>query len=212
MTQLSPHPYYFSKHKRVFDVVLASLILIFLSPLFLIITLLIFWESGWPIFFLQRRTGRNKKQFTILKFRTMFVGAERWQKKLQQKNESITPMFKIKNDPRFTGVGKLLSRSGIDELPQVINILRGEMSFVGPRPLPVSESATLDKSWEYRYAVLPGIFSEWALSEKKHTSEKLWKTLEQVTLSRGGIKYDIQLMYTYTRGLFLEILHRLKLL
>ena len=103
--------------------------------------------------------------------------ADLHKKNLSKLNEAPFPMFKIAKDPRYVGIGRLLSRSGLDELPQLINILRGEMSFIGPRPLPLAEAAELSTAWNFRYRVRPGILSEWAVSEKRHTSLAHWRNL-----------------------------------
>jgi len=105
-------------------------------------------------------------------------------------NQAPYPMFKIFNDPRFIGIGRWLSQVGFDELQQLINILRGEMSFVGPRPLPTKEAKLLDRSWDFRYSVKPGIFSYWTLSKDRHESLAIWKKLDQMTLKRGGFWFE----------------------
>jgi lipopolysaccharide/colanic/teichoic acid biosynthesis glycosyltransferase len=135
-----------------------------------------------PIFFKQKRMGQNKKSFTMYKFRTMYVGAHRHQKRYKKLNQAPGPMFKIFDDPRFVGIGKFLSRSGLDELPQIINVIKGEMNLVGPRPLPVAEAQKLDKSWDFRYQVKPGIFSEWTASPLRHKNLLLWKELDKLTV------------------------------
>lgn len=124
----------------------------------------------------------------------MHLQADTQKPKLSELNEAPFPMFKIAKDPRYVGIGRLLSRAGLDELPQLLNIIKGEMSFVGPRPLPLSEANQLSTAWNFRYRVRPGILSEWAVSEKRHTSLAHWRTLEEVTLKRGGILYDIGLL------------------
>jgi lipopolysaccharide/colanic/teichoic acid biosynthesis glycosyltransferase len=152
------------------------------SPILLTLAIFIFYSIGTPVLFKQKRMGQNKKPFTMYKFRTMYVGAHRHQKRHQKLNQAPGPMFKIFDDPRFVGIGKFLSRTGLDELPQLLNVLKGEMNVVGPRPLPVSEANKLDKSWDFRYQVKPGIFSEWTASPLRHKSLSLWKELDRLTV------------------------------
>jgi lipopolysaccharide/colanic/teichoic acid biosynthesis glycosyltransferase len=110
-------------------------------------------------------------------------------------NEAPPPMFKIHNDPRFVGLGKWLAKTGFDELPQLWNILKGEMSFVGPRPLPVNEAENLPEEWrQWRERVRPGIFSQWAMSEKKHSTLDNWKNLEKRTMAKGSLFSDLSLL------------------
>lgn len=189
------HPYYFSRQKRIFDFFGALILLIILFKPLLILGLIIFATIGWPIIFTQSRTGRNGEIFTLFKFRTMKKNAEQIKHLYKNKNEAAKPMFKIHNDPRFVGIGKFLSRSGLDELPQLLNILKGEMSFVGPRPLPVKEASSLSPTWKkMREQVRPGVFSEWSLAYDRHSNLKKWKSLEEKTLKKGSTLSDLSLM------------------
>jgi len=187
-------PYYFSKKKRVFDLCLAIALLIFLLPVTFVISLSVLITIGWPIIFIQKRIGQHKTVFSIFKFRTMYAGADQDQKKLHQYNESPFPAFKMSNDPRFVGVGKFLSKTGLDELPQLINILKGDMSFIGPRPLPIKEAAKLTGSWDFRYEVRPGVISYWALSDKRHKSLRHWQRLERETLTEANVIKDLKIL------------------
>jgi lipopolysaccharide/colanic/teichoic acid biosynthesis glycosyltransferase len=186
--------YYFSFIKVIFDYFFGLLVLFFILPVLIIISFLILLISGWPAIFIQKRTGKGGNSFQIYKFRTMYVGAHKQQSKLKNLNQAPGPMFKIFNDPRFVGIGRFLSKVGLDELPQIFNILKGEMSFVGPRPLPVSEAKNLSSSWNFRKQVKPGIFSEWTLSSNRHDSLTDWKELDKKTLSQGSIIYDIKVI------------------
>ena len=188
------HPYYSSIQKRCFDFIVASVGLVAISPLILIISGVVFVTTGWPIIFTQKRTGQNGKSFTLYKFRTMQLGAHRQQRFLKNQNQAPEPMFKIFDDPRFVGVGKWLSRVGFDELPQLINVIKGEMSLVGPRPLPVAEDKKLSTRWSFRHQVKPGVFSEWTLSSDRHSSLTNWKKLDQKTLQQGGVLSDLLLI------------------
>jgi len=186
--------YYFSFYKKIFDLIFGLLVLLLIFPILIIISLVIILISGWPAIFIQKRMGKNGKSFLIYKFRTMYIGAHNQQIKLKKFNQAPGPMFKIFDDPRFVGIGRILSKIGLDELPQIFNILKGEMSFVGPRPLPVAEANNLSSSWDFRKKVNPGIFSEWTLASNRHDSLTDWKELDQKTLRNGGIIYDLKII------------------
>jgi exopolysaccharide biosynthesis polyprenyl glycosylphosphotransferase len=148
--------------KRVFDVTVATLLVVVLSPMLLAIALAIKLTSRGPVLFRQTRVGRHGREFEMLKFRTMVRGADARKDELRALNEAA-PMFKISDDPRTTGVGRFLRRRSLDELPQLFNVLRGDMSLVGPRPL-VSEEDQLFSGWERRrYHVAPGVTGPWQI-------------------------------------------------
>lgn len=187
-------PYYFSWQKRVLDLSLSSVLLLTISPLLLIIGTGVLITSGWPILFFQKRTGKNTKPFLIIKFRTMYPKAHRDQKRFQKDNQSPFPTFKIHHDPRFVGIGYFLSNTGLDELPQLINVFKGEMSIVGPRPLPVKEAAKLPEHWQIRHKVKPGLISHWALFQQRHQSLDTWWQLEEKSLQTATLWSDIMLI------------------
>jgi lipopolysaccharide/colanic/teichoic acid biosynthesis glycosyltransferase len=127
----------------------------------------------------------------------MHLGAEKLQSRFLTQNEAPAPMFKLHSDPRFVGIGQWLSNTGLDELPQLINILRGEMSFIGPRPLPIAEAKALlqrQVSWRFRQAVKPGILSEWSLDNQRHRSLKHWQALDKLSVQNGGLGYELGLI------------------
>lgn len=186
--------YYHSWQKRTFDVCLSLTLLCLLVPVFCGVILVLIATSGFPVLFWQERTGHQKKSFKMLKFRTMHLDAEDRKTKLAKHNEAPWPMFKMQNDPRFTKVGRHLSRFGLDEIPQFLQILTGKMSFIGPRPLPISESQNLPKNWDFRYKVKPGILSEWALAPDRYASLKRWRELELETLKKGSLVNDFKLI------------------
>ena len=203
MQRLQIAPHYFSWQKRLFDVFFAGSGAILLLPLLTGIAVLIWILHGPPIFFVQERLGRNKQSFWMMKFRTMRSDADVMKKKLMKQNEAPWPMFKMKNDPRFTTLGQVLSRTGFDELPQLWHILTGEMSLIGPRPLPVEEANKLDKSWNFRYLVRPGILSEWAIHPNRHKSLKEWQLLERETLTTvHNIQSEIKILQRTIRKLY----------
>jgi lipopolysaccharide/colanic/teichoic acid biosynthesis glycosyltransferase len=152
--------------KRLFDVVGAITGLIALSPLFLIVACAIKLGSPGPVFFVQRRTGLGGKDFPMYKFRTMVRDAEEKQSHLIQLNEQDGPAFKIGNDPRITPIGHWLRRLSVDELPQLLNVLRGEMSLVGPRPLPCSEARGCQSWQRRRLTVTPGMTCSWQVQDR----------------------------------------------
>ncbi len=200
------HPYYFSIQKRTFDIFGSIFFLVLAAPLLLIISALIFFNMGSPIFFTQLRSGKNKKPFAIFKFRTMHKSAEKIRYLLNTKNEAPFPMFKMVNDPRFVGIGKWLSQIGLDELPQLINVLIGDMSLIGPRPLPVTEAILLDQSWNFRYSVRPGIFSEWIIDNKRHLSLNEWQRIEKKSLSSASLWLDFSLIWRIICKLLMKML------
>jgi len=156
--------------KRIMDIVISSACLIALSPLFLMVSLLIKMTSEGPIFFKQARSGLYFRTFTMYKFRSMVVDAEDMKRDLRHLNEMDGPIFKIRNDPRITGIGKWIRKTSIDELPQLINVLKGEMSLVGPRPHPVEESREYTSWQRRRLSMKPGITGLWQIGGRSDTT------------------------------------------
>ncbi|MFN8109114.1 MAG: sugar transferase [Thermoleophilia bacterium] len=156
--------------KRVFDLAMGTVLLVLVSPVLAVAALAIKLEDRGPILHRSRRVGVEETQFDCLKLRTMHVHAERMQADMEHLNEADGAIFKIKADPRVTRAGVLLRRYSIDELPQLINVLRGEMSLVGPRPLPVRDFELLDDVQKKRYMVLPGITGLWQVSGRSDLS------------------------------------------
>jgi len=195
------HPYFYSPVKRVFDVLVSLGLLIILSPSLIFISFLVLLTSGWPVIFRQNRIGLNQLTFKLYKFRTMKLGAEKSQQKLAEKNEAPFPMFKLHHDPRFVGIGRWLSNTGLDELPQLLNILKGDMSFVGPRPLPIKEASAVHQlypDWQFRELVKPGIFSQWSLDADRHSSIEHWRQLDLMTVTNGGLSYELKIIEANT--------------
>ena len=159
--------------KRSLDILGSILGLVLLSPIFLIVSALIKIESNGPIFFIQKRVGLNGKEFDMYKFRSMVVNAEELKEKLKNKNEMSGPMFKIKNDPRITKVGKFIRKTSIDELPQLVNVLKGDMSLVGPRPSLPNEVNEFKPWMLRRLDVKPGITCYWQVMGRNKLDIKL---------------------------------------
>lgn len=188
--------------KRIFDIVASALGLILLSPLFLIVAYLIKKEDGGPVFFVQERTGLNNKPFKMYKFRTMCENASEMHKFLLEQNELDGPAFKMKEDPRITQIGKVLRRTSIDELPQLLNILKGEMSVVGPRPLPVYETAQMTEFQNTRHLVKPGLTCYWQVMGRTEIPFEEWMELDQKYLQKRSAATDIGLIVMTFRALF----------
>lgn len=163
-------------------------------PLYIVLGIVLFITSGPPIFFRQKRIGKNGKSFVMYKFRTMEIGAEKRQQILQKQNEADGPVFKIYNDPRFTPIGKFLSHTGLDELPQLWNVLIGDMALVGPRPLPVSEARKLTRWQRKRETVKPGIISPWILEGYHNKPFHEWMKSDIRYVKKKSWQYDLQLM------------------
>lgn len=182
--------------KRVFDIVCSLVLLICLSPIFLIIALLIVIDdhTGSPIF-VQKRCGKNGKLFNLYKFRTMCPDAEKKLDKLQEKNEMDGPVFKIKNDPRITRLGKFLRATSIDEFPQLINILKGDMSFVGPRPALPKEVEQYNALHKVRLMVMPGLTCYWQIEPNRNSiTFEEWMALDRKYISERSMLLDIKLI------------------
>jgi len=181
--------------KRMLDIVVSSLLLILLSPIFLIVAILIKSDMSGPVFFVQDRVGLNKRRFRMYKFRTMIGGAEQRQSELESLNEADGPVFKIKNDPRVTRLGKFLRKASIDELPQLLNVLKGDMSLVGPRPLPMRDYYGFDQDWvRRRFSVRPGITCLWQVNGRSSVSFKEWMELDLHYIDHWSFWLDVKLL------------------
>lgn len=161
--------------KRAEDVIISAITLILASPLLALAALLIKFDSPGPVLFKQDRVGRNGRVFTLYKFRSMFKDAERVRPQLESLNVADGPLFKMKNDPRITRVGKIIRKTSLDELPQLFNVLKGEMSLVGPRPLPTSDLTKYGQWGDRRFSATPGLTGLWQVNRTVHTSEEMLK-------------------------------------
>ncbi len=181
--------------KRLMDIVVSSVLLVALSPLFLATAIAIKATSKGPVFFVQKRLGLNKRLFKLYKFRTMVENAEELQKELEALNEADGPVFKIKNDPRVTPVGRFLRKSSIDELPQLLNVLKGDMSLVGPRPLPVRDYNEFDQHWfNRRFSVRPGITCLWQISGRSNISFTQWIEMDLKYIDNWSLGLDLRIL------------------
>jgi exopolysaccharide biosynthesis polyprenyl glycosylphosphotransferase len=180
--------------KRTFDVIGATVLMVLLSPLLLALTLAVLVSSRGPIFFRSVRRGIGQRPFPCLKFRTMHTDAEEQQADLEELNEASGALFKIREDPRLTPVGRFLRRFSLDELPQLINVLRGEMSLVGPRPLPERDYAMLEDWHRKRYLVLPGITGLWQVSGRSELDFDDLVHLDFLYLERWSLALDLTIL------------------
>ncbi len=182
--------------KRGLDIMLAAVGIVACVPLFVLVAVAIKFDSAGPVLFRQERVGLNRRRFTALKFRTMVSDAHVQQDDVEHLNEADGPVFKIKNDPRVTRVGEFLRRTSIDELPQLLNVLKDDMSLVGPRPLPVRDVNRMDIRWhKRRFAVKPGITC-------------LWQATSRTPEFDEWIKADMEYIDTWSLSLDLKILLR----
>ncbi len=181
--------------KRVLDIVLSAVLLVLLSPIFIIAALAIKIGSPGPVFFSQQRLGLNKRLFELYKFRTMVVGADKMQKDLEDQNEADGPVFKIKEDPRITPTGRFLRISSIDELPQLYHVLKGDMSLVGPRPLPIRDYQEFDQRWfTRRFSIRPGITCLWQVNGRSKISFSEWIELDLRYIDTWTLKLDLLIL------------------
>jgi lipopolysaccharide/colanic/teichoic acid biosynthesis glycosyltransferase len=180
--------------KRVFDFVIATVMLIVAAPLFLVIAIAVRLQDRGPVFFVQKRVGRGGSTFGVLKFRTMRVDAEAQLAKLHAANERSGPLFKMERDPRVTRVGRLLRETSLDELPQLINVLRGEMSLVGPRPALPSEVANFGADLRQREQVPPGITGLWQVEARDNPSFEAYRRLDLFYVENWSITLDLLIM------------------
>ena len=188
--------------KRLIDIICSFVGILVLSPLFIIIAIIIKFTSKGPVFFSQKRVGRNGKEFDMYKFRSMVVNAEELKEKLAAQNEMSGPMFKMKDDPRVTKVGKFIRKTSIDELPQLWNILKGDMSLVGPRPSLPKEVAQFDE-WMYkRLEVKPGLTCYWQVSGRNNIDFEDWMKLDIRYVQERNLWVDIKLIFKTVFVLF----------
>lgn len=181
--------------KRAVDIVLASVMLVLAMPVMMAAAVAIKVTSPGPVLFIQTRVGLNKRRFELYKFRTMVVNAENLQAQVEHLNEMDGPVFKIANDPRVTPLGRLLRKTSIDELPQLVNVLKGDMSLVGPRPLPERDYSGFDQDWQRkRFSVPPGITCIWQVSGRNNVAFDEWMKMDMEYIDRWTPLYDFKIL------------------
>lgn len=188
--------------KRTFDLFASAIIILILSPIFIVTIAAIYLETGRPIFFLQRRGAiKGSKEFNFLKFRSMVTNAEQMKQELMDKNESDGALFKMKNDPRITRVGKIIRKLSIDELPQLFNVLVGDMSLVGPRPLPLKDFEKASEPQEFwvaikeRGSVKPGMTGLWQISGRSEIKFKDMILLDLYYVENQSLLFDLEILF-----------------
>jgi exopolysaccharide biosynthesis polyprenyl glycosylphosphotransferase len=180
--------------KRAIDVTIAVVGLLACLPIFIAVAIAIKLDSRGPVFFCQERVGLNRRRFTTYKFRTMVPDALVQQESIEHLNEADGPVFKIKNDPRITRVGEFLRRTSIDELPQLFNVLKDEMSLVGPRPLPVRDVNRMDIRWhKRRFAVKPGITCLWQARSREPRFDE-WIQADMEYIDQWSLALDLKIL------------------
>lgn len=188
--------------KRTIDIIGAGLGLILLSPIIAVVACAVKFTSKGPVFFSQKRVGKNGELFEMYKFRSMVVNAEELKENLEEQNEMSGPMFKIKDDPRVTKVGKFIRKTSIDELPQLWNVIKGDMSLVGPRPSLPKEVEQFD-SWMFkRLTVRPGLTCYWQVSGRNNIDFEDWMKLDVKYVEERNLWIDIKLIFKTVFVLF----------
>ncbi len=160
-------------------------------------------SSPGPVFFVQKRIGYNKRVFRLYKFRTMVENAEKSQQVLEKLNEMDGPVFKIQDDPRITPIGRWLRRLSIDELPQLYNVIRGDMSLVGPRPLPIRDYNGFGKDWQRRrFSVRPGLTCLWQINGRNNTTFENWMKLDLEYIDNWSFLGDMKILLKTVPAVF----------
>lgn len=185
----------FHSMKRLFDIVAATCGIVILSPLMIIIAVLIKAEDHGPVFYKQVRVGKNGKTFKMYKFRSMFVNADKMLDKLKEQNDVDGPMFKMKDDPRVTKIGHFIRKHSLDELPQFLNVLKGDMSLVGPRPPLPSEVAEYSEYDKQRLLVIPGCTGLWQVTERNEVGFNEMVQLDIQYIKRASFMFDLWIIW-----------------
>lgn len=187
--------YVYHFFKRGFDIIASVIALILLSPLFLLLVILIKRDDGGPAFYSQKRIGKNGKPFKMWKFRSMVVNADQMLDELAEQNEIDGAMFKIKNDPRVTKIGGVIRKYSLDELPQLWNVLIGDMSLVGPRPPLPNEVKDYTDYDRQRLEVIPGCTGLWQVTKRNDASFDEMVELDLEYINNSGFWYDLGIIF-----------------
>lgn len=202
--ETNPRKTYGYLYKTLWETSFAALALLLMSPLFIAIAVAIKLTGRGPVFFKQLRVGLRGRKFYIYKFRTMVANAEQLKASLKDMNEADGPAFKMKNDPRITPIGRLLRKTAMDELPQLLNVVKGEMSLIGPRPL-VPNEASAHEEWHLkRLSIKPGITCTWQMiPERNSVTFDQWMELDKHYVENWSIFYDVRIFLGTIRSFFL---------
>jgi exopolysaccharide biosynthesis polyprenyl glycosylphosphotransferase len=198
----TPDRYFATKVKGIIDFFLSAIILILISPFMLAIAVAIKLDDGGPVFFNQIRVGRHGRLFNCLKYRTMVTNAEELKEKIMDLNEQEGPVFKIKNDPRVTRVGRFLRKTSLDELPQFLNVLMGDMSIVGPRPPIPSEVKQYKRELKRRLSINPGITCIWQVSGRNSIPFEKWMEMDMEYIDNWSLMLDFVIMLKTFKVIF----------
>ena len=190
------------------EITFAAISLVLLSPVLLVVAFLIKVTSRGPVIFKQQRVGLRGRRFYIYKFRTMVIDAEHLKASLIGLNETDGPAFKIKNDPRITGIGKILRKTGFDEIPQLFNVLRNEMSLIGPRPM-LPEEVSAQQEWQLkRMCIKPGITCTWQIHPNRNDVPfEQWMQLDRDYVENWSIRKDVKIFFSTLRSVFMASGH-----
>lgn len=188
--------------KRLMDILLSAIALIVLSPVFLITAIAIKLEDNGPALFIQERAGKDMIPFRIYKFRSMYVDADKQLAKMMEKNEQTGHAFKIKDDPRVTKIGKVIRKLSIDELPQLINIIRGDMSIVGPRPILTFQMEECSEYERQRLIVQPGLTCYWQIGGRANIKWDEWVELDLNYIEDMSLWTDIKMIVKTVPAVF----------
>jgi len=181
--------------KQVLDFTISGIAIILLSPVLLLVGALVKLASPGPVLFVQKRLGLNKRPFDLYKFRTMVLDAEHQMPQIEHLNEVMGPVFKMKNDPRVTPIGRFLRKTSIDELPQLFNVLKSEMSLVGPRPLPVRDYNGFNEDWpRRRFSVRPGVTCLWQIRGRSSIPFQQWMELDLQYIDKWSLWLDLRIL------------------
>jgi exopolysaccharide biosynthesis polyprenyl glycosylphosphotransferase len=180
--------------KRIMDLCIAWSVLIVAMPLWLLTAMMIKLDSAGPIFFCQERCGLNGRRFTMYKFRSMVADAELRIDELSTYNELVGPVFKIKNDPRVTRVGKLLRKTSLDEIPQLLNVIKGDMSIIGPRPAIPAEVDKYERWQRRRLSMKPGLTSLWVVRGRNDIPFEQWMQFDLEYIDKWSLELDVKIL------------------
>ncbi|MCC7230542.1 MAG: sugar transferase [Fimbriimonadaceae bacterium] len=194
LDQIPRRPVRYRVWKRGFDLAVSLLLLAIFLPLFIVLALLVKVTSKGPVFYASTRVGRCGRHFRFLKFRTMYADADRRLQELLAANEKEGPIFKIKNDPRITPVGRFLRKFSLDELPQLIHVARGEMSMVGPRPPVPREVEQYDDFARERLTIKPGMTCYWQIQGRSNLSFEEWMALDHKYMQEMSFWTDVKIL------------------
>ncbi len=195
-------PVHYRVWKRGFDLAVSLVLVALLLPVFLVLALLVKLTSRGPVFYASTRVGRCGKPFKFLKFRTMYADADKRLAELLEQNEKDGPIFKIKDDPRITPIGRILRKYSLDELPQLLHVMRGEMSMVGPRPPVPREVALYDDFARQRLTIKPGITCYWQIQGRSNLSFEEWMALDHKYIKEMSFWTDVKILAQTPKAVF----------